>query len=101
MTAPSSKVPYLVALQYIVRAGGVDPWYEESPIITIARDLGVAQKAVEYKLESLAERDYIEYGVSVWLPWLTEKGEQALRDNGLWPETSEDAKRILDESRFS
>lgn len=37
-------------------------------------------KAVIRKLEELADRGYIEYGVSVRGAWLTEKGKCKLRE---------------------
>lgn len=37
------------------------------------------EKVVSRKLEELARRGYIEYGVSTRAGWLTEKGKTALR----------------------
>jgi hypothetical protein len=39
-----------------------------------------SEKAVIRKLEELTDRGYVDYGVSPRLAWLTEKGEEALRD---------------------
>lgn len=73
MSAPSPLVPLEAALR-AVRAPGMPGWYDESPITTLARQLEVPRKVVESKLLSMADRGYIEYGVSVAWPWLTEKG---------------------------
>lgn len=40
-----------------------------------------SQRAVECKFAELAERGYLEYGVSVRNGWLTEKGHAALEFN--------------------
>ncbi len=39
-----------------------------------------SEKAVIRKLEELADRGYVDYGVSPRVAWLTEKGEEALKD---------------------
>lgn len=39
-----------------------------------------SEKAIICKMEDLADKGYIEYGVSARTGWLTPKGEQALRD---------------------
>ena len=38
-----------------------------------------SQKAVDRMFESLAERNYVEYGVSARTGWLTAKGREALK----------------------
>lgn len=38
-----------------------------------------SEKAIDRKCEELADRGYLEYGVSARTGWLTDKGRQALQ----------------------
>lgn len=54
----------------------------EYPYEILERTTGQPQKVCYRAMERAADRDYIEYGVSLRSGWLTEKGKALLADQG-------------------
>lgn len=70
MTAPRNPLPIAVVLDAVKTHG--------ASAFEFLVGQGQPEKRVWKKMEELADRGYLECGVSAVRPWLTEKGKLAL-----------------------